>query len=66
MNIWIIQYMYIEGIQRMFLILIGFSEAVKAIPTETSETAVKAMTNPVKSMIGLLWDRNNATKNQFM
>lgn len=54
MNIWTSQYTYIEGIQRRFFSLIGFSEAVKAMPTETSETAVKAITNPVKSMIGLL------------
>jgi hypothetical protein len=66
MNIWTSQYTYIEGIQRMFLSLIGFSEAVKPMPSETSETAVNAMTNPVKSMIGLLCERNNATKNQFM
>ncbi len=54
MNIWIIQYTYMEGIQRMFLSLIGFSEAVKPIPSETREIAVSAITNPVKSKIGLL------------
>ncbi len=46
--------MQIEGIQRMFRILIGFSDAAKAIPIETSETAVKAITSPVKSIIEVL------------
>ena len=44
----------------------GRSDAVKATPTETKETAVKAITKPVKPSIGLLCDRNKATRNQFM
>jgi len=43
-----------EGIQRRLRSLYGRSDAVKPMPIETSETAVKAITSPVKFMIGVL------------
>ena len=49
----------------MFRSLIGFSDAVSAIPIETKDTAVNAITRPVKFMTGVLCERNIATINQL-
>ena len=46
--------------------LVGLSDAVKATPIETNETADKAIISPVKFMIGVLWEKKSTTKNQFM